>query len=76
MKEHCSKCEYVLAYLCSKKLVKDPFRPSVSFNVATRRATKVILFSLKTVESLENGLQLYFGAIPLLSMRKMLLAPL
>ena len=39
--------------------LKGPFTPSVSVNAAM---TLVILLSLKTVGSVENGLQTHFGA--------------
>ena len=45
---------------------KGPFIPSVSVNTAM---TPAILFSLKTMESLENGLKTQSGVTPLLSMR-------
>ena len=47
-------------------LRKGQFTRSVSVNAAM---TLVILFSLKTMESLENGLQTHSGATPYFSMR-------
>ena len=56
----CGRCaSYWNAFL-------GPFTPSVSVNAAM---TLVILFSLKTVESLQNGLQTYSEATSLFSMR-------
>ena len=42
---------------------QGPFTPSVSIKAATTLMTQAILFSLKTVESLKNGLQPQSGAI-------------
>ena len=50
---------------------KSPFTPSGSINSAMMSA---ILFSLNTMESLANGLQLNSGVIQLRSMRTVLLA--
>ena len=47
-------------------MCEGPFTPSVSVNAAM---TLAILFSLKSVESLENRLQPHSGANPLFSMR-------
>ena len=49
------------------------FIPNVSVNAVM---TLAILFSLKTMESLENGLQPHSGATPLFSMRTELQASL
>ena len=49
------------------------FMPSISINAAM---TLAILFSLKTMESLENGLQPQSGATPLFLMRTESLASL
>ena len=45
---------------------KGPFAPSISINDAM---TLAILFSLKTIESLQNGFATHFQATPLSSMR-------
>ena len=45
---------------------KGPFTPSVSVNAAM---TLAILFSLKTMESLQNGVATHFQATPLFSMK-------
>ena len=51
-------------------LCRFSFTPSISVNAAmTMTMTLAILFSLKTVESLGNGLQMDFGATQLFSMR-------
>ena len=54
-------------YILLNVSTKGPFIPSVSVNAAMMLA---ILSSLKTVESLENGLQTHSGAIPLISRRR------
>ena len=51
--------------------IKGPFIPSVSVNAAM---TFAILFSLKTMESLQNGFATHFQVSPLISMRKESLA--
>ena len=45
---------------------KGPFIPSVSINAAM---TLAILFSLKTMESLQNGIATHFQATPLFLMK-------
>ena len=52
------------------------FTLSVRGNGATTVIMLAILFSLKTMESLKNGLQPLSGAPPLLSMRTVSLASL
>ena len=49
-----------------KRRREGPFTPSVSVNAAM---TLMIMFSLKTVELLENGLQTHSGVTLLFSMR-------
>ena len=57
----------------SNEISKGPFTPSVSVNAAVMLA---ILFSLKTMESLQNGFAAHFQATPLFSMRTKLQASL
>ena len=50
--------------------IMGPFTPSLRLNA---EMTLAIMFSLKTIELLENGLQPHSGVIPLFSMRSELL---
>ena len=61
-----------IAFLCTFSLTvkhKGPFTPSISISTVTTLMTLAILFSLKTMELLENGLQPHSGVTPLFSMR-------
>ena len=55
------------------EIVEGPLTPSVSVKAAM---TLAILFSLKTMESIQNGVVTHFRATPLFSMRTVLLASL
>ena len=50
------------------KKLKGPFTPSISQRWDNSAITLAILFSLTTMESLENGLQSNSGVAPLFSM--------
>ena len=65
---------YVQFFLSSSSMkLEDPFTPSICVNAATTAMVLVILFSLKTIEALENELQPHFGVTPLFSMSTLLL---